>query len=58
LKPIEKKSSQTAASKQKPKQKRKWTRKEAKGSQCAGNRGGDKATSNASVPVCDILVVK
>jgi hypothetical protein len=46
---MEKKSSQTAASKQKqkPKQERRWIRKEAKGSQCAGKRGGDRATSNA-----------
>jgi len=47
LKSMEKKSSQTAASKQKPKQERRWIRKEAKGSQCAGKRGGDRATSNA-----------
>ena len=40
------KSFQTAANKQKPKQERKWIRKEAKGSQCAGKRGGDRATSN------------
>jgi len=43
----EKKSSQTAASKQKPKQERRWIRKEANGSQCAGMRGGNRATSNA-----------
>jgi len=42
-----KKSSETAASKQKPKQERRWIRKEAKGSQCAGKRGGDRAPSNA-----------
>jgi len=30
-----------------PKQERKWIRQEAKGSQCAGKRGGDRATSNA-----------
>jgi len=49
LKPIEKKSSQTAASKQKPKlkQDKRHMRKEAKGSQCAGKRGGDRATLNA-----------
>jgi len=46
LKPIEKKSSQTATSKQKPKQERAWIRKKAKGSQCAGKCGGDRATSN------------
>ena len=46
LKPIEKKSSQTATSKPKPKQERKRIRKEAKGSQCAGKRGGNRATSN------------
>ena len=28
------------------KQERRWIRKEAKGSQCAGKRGGDRATSN------------
>jgi len=33
LKPMEKKSSQTAVSKQKPKQEKRWIRKEAKGSQ-------------------------
>jgi len=42
---MEKKSSQTAASKQKPKQERRWIRKEAKGSQCAGNRGGDRSSA-------------
>jgi len=47
LKPMEKKSSQPAASKQKPKQEKGWIRKEAKGSQCTGKRGGDRATSNA-----------
>jgi len=47
LKPIEKKSTQTAASKQKPKQARRWIRKETKGNQCAGKRGGDRATSSA-----------
>jgi len=46
LKSIEKKSSETAASKQKPKQERKWIRKETKGSQCAGKRGGNRATLN------------
>jgi len=43
-------SSQTAASKQTftgPMQERRRIRKEAKGSQCAEKRGGDKATSNA-----------
>ena len=44
-KPMEKKSSQTAASRQNPKQESRWIRKEAKGSQCAGKRGGDRATS-------------
>jgi len=47
LKSMEKKSSQTAASKQNPKQERKRVRKEAKGDQFAGKRGGDRATSNA-----------
>ena len=47
LKSMEKKSSQTAASKPNPKQKRRRIRKEAKGSQFAGKRGGDRATSNA-----------
>jgi len=42
-----KKSSQTAASKPIQKQERRWIRKEAKGSQYAGKRGGDRATSNA-----------
>jgi len=40
-------NSQTAASKPKPKQERRRIRKEAKGSQCAGKRGGDRATSYA-----------
>jgi len=44
---MEKKSSQTAVSRQKPKQEKRWIRKEAKGSQFAGKRGGDRATSNA-----------
>jgi len=44
---MEKNSSQTAASKPTPKQERRWIRKEAKGSQFAGKRGGDRATSNA-----------
>jgi len=45
---MEKKSPQTAASgKQKPKQERRWIRKEAKGRQCAGKCGGNRATSNA-----------
>jgi len=46
LKSMEKKSSQTAASKPNPKQERKRIRKEAKGSQCAGKGGGNRATSN------------
>jgi len=41
---MEKKSSETAASKQKPEQERRLTGKEAK---CAGKRGGDKTTSHA-----------
>jgi len=44
---MEKKFSQTAASKPNPKKEEKQIRKEAKGSQCAGKRGGDRATSNA-----------
>ena len=44
---LEKKSSQTAASKPNPKQERRRRRKEAKGSQFAGKRGGNRATSNA-----------
>ena len=44
LKSMEKKSSQTAASKPNPKQERRRIRKEAKGSQFAGKRGGDRAT--------------
>jgi len=44
---MEKKSSQIAASKLNPKQERRRIRKKAKGSQFAGKRGGDKATSNA-----------
>jgi len=47
LKSMEKKSSQTAASKPNPKEERSQIRKEAKGSQYAGERGGDRATSNA-----------
>ena len=47
FKSIEKKSYQASASKQKPKQERRWIRKEAKGSQCAGECGSDRATSNA-----------
>jgi len=43
----EDKSSQTAASKPISTQERRRIRKEAKGSQCAGKRGGDRATSNA-----------
>jgi len=42
-----KKSSQTAASQQKPEQEKRRISKEAKGSQCAGKRGGDRATLNA-----------
>ena len=44
---MEKKSFQTAASKPNPKQERRRIRKEAKVSQFAGKRGGDRATSNA-----------
>jgi len=47
---MEQKYSETAASKPNPKQERRRIRKEAKGSQCsqcAGKRGGDRATSNA-----------
>jgi len=44
---MEKKSSQTAASKPTPKQERRRIRNQAKGSQFAGKRGGDRATSNA-----------
>jgi len=44
LKSMEKEFSQTAASKPNPKQERRRTRKEAKGSQCAGKRGGDRVT--------------
>jgi len=47
LKSMEKKSSQTAASKPNPNQEKRQIRKEAKGSQFAGKRGGDRATSNA-----------
>ena len=47
MKSVEKKSSQTAASKPNQKQKRRRIRKEAKGSEFAGKRGGDRATSNA-----------
>ena len=47
LKSMQKKSSQTAASKPNPKQERRQIRKKAKGSQCAGKCGGDRATSNA-----------
>ena len=47
LKSMEKKSSQTAASMPTPKQERRRIKKVAKGSQCAGKRGGDRATSNA-----------
>ena len=42
-----KKSSQITASKQRPKQETRRMRKKAKGSQCAGKRGVDRATSNA-----------
>jgi len=41
------KSSQTSASKQKPKQENRWIRKKATGSLYARKRGGDRATSNA-----------
>jgi len=44
---MENKSSQTAASKPSPKEERRRIRKEAKGSQCAGKHGGDRAISNA-----------
>jgi len=44
---MERNSFQTVASKQRSKQERRWMRKEAKDSQCAGKRGGDRATSNA-----------
>jgi len=44
---MEKKSFQTAASKPNPEHERRRIRKEAKGSQCAGKRGGDRATTNA-----------
>ena len=47
MKSMEKKPSQTAASKPTPKQERRWIRKKAKGSKCAGKSGGDRATSNA-----------
>jgi len=47
LKSMEKKSSQTAASKPNPKQERRRIKKEARDIQFAGKRGGDKATSNA-----------
>jgi len=47
LKSMEKKSSQTAASSPNPKHERRRIRKETKGSQCAGKRGDDRATSNA-----------
>jgi len=47
LKPMEKKSFHTAVSKQKPKQEKRRIRKEAKGSLCTGECGGDRATSNA-----------
>jgi len=47
LKSMEMKSSQTAASKPNPKQERRRIRKVAKGSQCAGKRADDRATSNA-----------
>jgi len=44
---MQKKSSQTAASKPNPKQENRQIRKEAQGSQFAGKCGGDRATSNA-----------
>jgi len=47
LKLMEKKSFQITASKPNPKQERRRIRKEATGSQFAGKRGGDRATSNA-----------
>ena len=46
MKLMEKKTFQTAASKPNRKQERRRIRKEAKGSQFAGKRGGDRATSN------------
>ena len=46
LKSMETKYSQTAASKPNPKQERRRIRKEAKGSQFAGKRGGDRATNS------------
>ena len=47
LKWVAKKSFQTTVSKQRPKQERRQIRKEGKGSQCAGKRGGDRLPSNA-----------
>jgi len=47
LKSREKKSFQTAASKPNLKLERRWIRKEAKGSQCAGKRGGNRTKLNA-----------
>ena len=46
VKSMEKKSSQTAASKPSPKQGKRRIRKEAKGNHCAGKCGIDRATSN------------
>ena len=42
-----KESSQAAVSKPNPKQERRRIRTEAKGSQCAAKRGGNRAISNA-----------
>jgi len=44
---MEKKTSQSAASKPKSKQERRQIKKEAKSSRCPGKRGGNRATSNA-----------
>ena len=56
LKSMEKKSCQTAAIKQKPKQERRLIKNEAKGNQCAGKHGGDKSTSNAQKAKSMLLV--
>ena len=47
MKSMEKKSFQTAARKPNPNQEKRRIKKEAKGSQGAEERGGDRATSNA-----------
>jgi len=56
LKSMEKKCSQTTASKPNPKQERRRISKEATGtcSQCAGKRGGDRATSNAAIIIIEV----